>query len=165
MVNDIQCRLEQIYNNYLNIVCRQTLRYESLANEFPTGVLNEIRSTFTHIAIIGTRKVVDIEHELQLAEGHMKRAIRDCYKYNCVAYENSYIIFHNNFVKDKYTNDCLIQIEEEHDKAINHMILARGREIKINYSNDINVDNNEFDNYEKAILHFELMYSLIHSTK
>ena len=165
MSDDLQIRCNKIYKDYLDVVCDQVQRYESLENDFPTGVLNEIRAIFTHFAKMNTVKSdSEKSKELENAERHMKRAKRDCYKYNCMAYEDNYKVFHNDFVKGAYSDECLIKIEEEHDKAINHLIIARSVETGVSNCGD-DIKDKEFDNYEQAISHFEAMYNLIHPTK
>ncbi len=162
MSDNLKIRCDKIYQDYLDIVCEQIQRYEALENDFPTGVLNEIRAVFTHFAKMNAKENIDEKvRELDDAERHIKRAIRDCYKYNCIAYENNYKNFHDHFVRSAYTDECLIKIEEEHDKAINNLIVARRAETSVN-NDGIGVNKKEYDNYEEAISHFKAMYDLIH---
>lgn len=66
--------------------------------EFPIEILNEIRAIFTHFSRIYDESVSDeeISSEIKKAEGHLNRAILDCYKYNCVSLYD----FYNQFRKE-----------------------------------------------------------------
>ena len=160
-------RFKGICNQYLDVLSKYIIKYEALENDFPVGVMNEIRATFTHIAkMVTCDNPAQQEKELTNAEGHIKRAIRDCYKYNCVSFERRYSLFHSNFVKEQYNAETLIKIEQEHDEAIKYLVLARTKEISgVSSLNPDDVDKQEYNNYIQAISHFETMYDLIHSSK
>jgi len=87
-------RIRDICSNYIQVISPLVLKYEVLANNFPTEVLNEIRAVFTHFAKYTLSDDPSIKGKnLTKAEGHIKRSILDCYKYLCMTYEDVYIDF------------------------------------------------------------------------
>lgn len=81
----------EIYAQYLSSVVPLIESYEVLSNTFPIGILNEIRAVFTHMAKAAALTGVEQkESQIKKARGHMTRALRDCYKYNCMAMEDQY---------------------------------------------------------------------------
>ena len=86
----IKERIKKIYEDYLNLIVPLIEQYEVLENEFPVGVLNEIRALFTHMAKASNTQGKICSKEVGKAEGHITRLLRDCYKYNCVALEKKY---------------------------------------------------------------------------
>lgn len=162
MTDNYQQCLKDISKAYLDILCPNVIRFETLKNQFPVGVLNEIRAAFTHLAkAIDDRYIDQRERELSKVDGHIKRAIRDCYKYNCVAFEDKYIEFQNKGLKDIYSKSQLIEIENNHNNAVNHLILARNYEISLSNDNEHSVNNKEYNEYEQAISFFERMYTIM----
>jgi len=87
-------RIKVIYKNYIEDICPLILRYEILVNSFSVEILNEIRAVFTHLSKYNLVDDALIrEKNLSKAEGHIKRAKLDCYKYLCTAYEDEYSKF------------------------------------------------------------------------
>lgn len=92
-INDVTRgkRIVEIYETYVKIISPFIIQLETLDGEFPVEILNEIRSIFTHISrccLDGTPEVY--EDNITKAERHVKRAILDCYKHVCVAYDEEY---------------------------------------------------------------------------
>lgn len=149
----------EICFDYLNKVCESVSTYETLETTFPLGVLNEIRNLFTHLAKSEISEDSNEKNkEMENAQKHLKRAIRDSYKYNCLAYEKLY----SNLKKEKlYENEAfhiiLRQIETSHDKAVAEVIEARSYERKVKAE----IVGDEFEHYEKAFAEFETMKKLI----
>ncbi len=75
---------EKIYREYHDVIIPFIVMLEVFDTEFPVEVLNEIRSIFTHLS---RYKLDNNEYQLQLALGHVKRAILDCQKYFYVSIE------------------------------------------------------------------------------
>ena len=67
--------------------------------EFPIEILNEVRSIFSHFSRVYDDSVTDdeIDCELSKAESHLKRAILDCYKYNCISLYDFYNRFRTEY--------------------------------------------------------------------
>lgn len=82
MPQDIQGREKEIYKKYQDIIAPYIIELEVRDSEFPIEIFNEIRSIFTHLS---RYKIQDSEDDLSAAEGHLKRAILDCYKYLCIS--------------------------------------------------------------------------------
>jgi hypothetical protein len=85
-------RAVEIYRTYTEVVSPLIITLEILDGEFPVEVLNEIRAVFGHLskAYLNGRVEGVAERNLSKAEGHMKRAILDLYKYLCLAYDDNY---------------------------------------------------------------------------
>ncbi len=83
--------IRALFNTYAQIISPLIVQLELFDGEFPTEILNEIRAAFTHLA----RCAKDVEcsiyqSNVKKAEGHMKRALLDCFKYMCVSYDEKY---------------------------------------------------------------------------
>lgn len=152
-------RYHTICAKYLSEVCELVSLYETLETTFPLGVLNETRNIFTHLA---KAKTTDNEKEEQTeltnAEGHLKRAIRDGYKYNCLAYEKIYRHFkEEKLFEDSSERTVLSQIETLHNKAIDKVLEARSCERKIK----ADIIGDEFGFYKQAFDEYKKMRELI----
>ena len=87
MQKENDSRLSAIYETYLSVISPFIIQLEALDGEFPVEILNEIRSIFTHLARCNsTEKEQIYEENIIKAERHVKRAVLDCFKYLCVAY-------------------------------------------------------------------------------
>lgn len=82
MPQDIQDRENEIYRKYQDIIAPYIIELEVRDSEFPIEILNEIRAIFTHLS---RYKIQNSEEDLSAAEGHLKRAMLDCYKYLCIS--------------------------------------------------------------------------------
>ena len=72
----------EIYSVYLEHVVPLIAAIEVFDNEFPSEILNEVRSIFTHFARCRTTEdMATIEDNARKAERHLKRLRFDCYKY------------------------------------------------------------------------------------
>ena len=99
--------IKEIFKLYLEVVCPYIIELESLDEEFPVEILNEIRGVTTHFAKYVCYNAPDERKEnLKLAKSHIKRAILDCYKYMSVSFGE----FYNNF-KREYRNFDLREVD------------------------------------------------------
>ena len=92
-INDVTRneRIVEIYDAYVNTISPFILQLETLDGEFPIEILNEIRAIFTHISRCSLTETLEVyEDNIVKAERHIKRAILDCHKYVCVAYDEHY---------------------------------------------------------------------------
>ena len=82
-----QQKISDIYAEYKKTVSPLVAFLEANDAEYPVEILNEIRAIFTHFsrAYDESASEEEISSEIKKAEGHLKRAILDCYKYNCVS--------------------------------------------------------------------------------
>ena len=85
--SDRQEKIANIYKSYLVDIAGFISTLEVLDNEYPIGILNEIRAIFTHLArCYAFSERVDVDSQIIAAERHIKRAKLDCYKYICVSH-------------------------------------------------------------------------------
>lgn len=94
-----QERIKNIYDEYKNTVFPLVAFLEANDAEFPIEILNEVRSIFSHFSRVYDDSVTDdeIDCELSKAESHLKRAILDCYKYNCISLYDFYNRFRTEY--------------------------------------------------------------------
>lgn len=94
-----QERIKSIYDEYKNTVFPLVAFLEANDAEFPIEILNEVRSIFSHFSRVYDDSVTDdeIDCELSKAESHLKRAILDCYKYNCISLYDFYNRFRTEY--------------------------------------------------------------------
>ncbi len=137
-------REKKLFNDYLEIVAPAMMEYENRANAFPTGILNEVRNVFFHLAKKSLLEdEVKKQEELSKAEVHMKRAVRDSYKYLCVSLENSYQYYIKKFkiplpkIKNERLRKIVLNIEHKHEVSLKNLYEARKMETHI--------DSNEKD--------------------
>lgn len=157
--------LDDIFSTYINLINPLIIQYEVLADEFPVEILNEIRSMFTHLSrctINPTKEIVNIN--LSKAKSHAKRAVLDCYKYNCLAYSD----FYHDFM-DKYKNidltlidngNFLPQVTKKFYKAQALMIEAKEYEATHTASTD-----ELYIKYRDSYLVYNEVYNLLCSTQ
>lgn len=166
MTNDE--RMQQIANDYLEVVCPYMMQYEALTNDFPISLLNEIRSAFTHLAEyyaatdekVKAKMVDDIEE-------HFKRILRDCYKYVCEAIEDEYAEFTDLYkcidLSLISNGEFLTKMVELRNAAIDKMMLARTKELE---SDIRKVEESVLlQLYEKAFVEYDNLYNLIKDEK
>lgn len=94
-----QQRIKAIYDEYKSTVFPLVAFLEANDAEFPIEILNEVRSIFSHFSRIYDESAGDdeISCELAKAESHLKRAVLDCYKYNCISLYDFYDRFRSEY--------------------------------------------------------------------
>lgn len=81
MLSTQQDENNRIYSDYRQYLKPLIAEIESLTQEFPTGILNEIRSCFDHISrSYADENESNVDLNIDRARGHLKRAQLDCYK-------------------------------------------------------------------------------------
>ena len=161
-------RVKDIYKNYIEVICPYILQLELLDNEFPIEILNEIRAIFTHLSkIYMSDDISVIGKNLSKAEGHIKRAILDCYKYLCYAYEDKYkafeIIYKNVDLSLIDNGEFLPKLLDGRKDAMSFMLEARKSDLLINSDDETNADA-AYEKYEKAFIKYSSVYELINSS-
>ena len=98
LAQKFQTQIANIYNQYREVVFPLVAFIETIDCEFPIEIVNEIRSIFSHFSRTydDSLEENEIATELSKAEGHLKRAILDCYKYACL----SLVDFYEKFRKE-----------------------------------------------------------------
>ena len=166
MTNDE--RMKRIANDYLEVVCPYLMQYETLTNDFPISILNEIRSAFTHLAEFYATDDETVKSDMVTEmEGHFKRILRDCYKYVCEAIEDEYSEFSDLY---RYVDLSLVsngefvtKLVELRNSAIDKMMIARKKELE---SDIKKVDESELLSlYEETFVEYDNLHNLIKNEK
>lgn len=136
-----------------------------LSNTFPIEILNEIRAVFTHLGkyYLSDDDLVK-ENNVTKAESHIKRAILDCYKYICMAYEDKYISFERMYKNTDLSfidnGDFLPNLLNTRKNAIDLMLDARKSDLKVKSEGEI-VSDDTYQKYEKAFIAYSSVDDLI----
>lgn len=160
MQKENDTRLAAIYETYLSIISPFIIQLETLDGEFPVEILNEIRSIFTHLArCYSTEKEKIYEDNIIKAERHVKRAVLDCFKYLCVAYDEYFRRFtklNKNVDLSFVDNGHFLQkLNHLFIEAINNKTAAQKKELVSENIEDV------FEDYEKAFNSYAAVYNLI----
>ena len=158
-----QERISRIYDEYKKTVFPLVAFLEANDAEFPIEILNEIRSIFSHFSRGYDESLSDeeISSELAKAESHLKRAILDCYKYNCISLYD----FYNKFRKEYQfadlsvidNGDFLSQITKNFAEGKQLLFEAKKSERQNKHSEDL------YKEFEAAFDLFLKNFNLIHS--
>lgn len=160
MQKENDSRLSAIYETYLSVISPFIIQLEALDGEFPVEILNEIRSIFTHLARCNsTEKEQIYEENIIKAERHVKRAVIDCFKYLCVAYDEYFRRFtklNRNVDLSFVDNGHFIQkLNSLHNNAVHNKTEAQKKELVAENIEDV------FEDYEKAFNSYAAVYNLI----
>lgn len=160
MQKENDSRLSAIYETYLSVISPFIIQLEALDGEFPVEILNEIRSIFTHLARCNsTEKEQIYEENIIKAERHVKRAVLDCFKYLCVAYDEYFRRFtklNRNVDLSFVDNGYFIQkLNSLHNNAVHNKTEAQKKELVAENIEDV------FEDYEKAFNSYAAVYNLI----
>lgn len=155
--------ISSIYAEYRKTVSPLVAFLEANDAEYPVEILNEIRAIFTHFSRTYDESVneEEISSELKKAEGHLKRAILDCYKYNCVSLYDFYNQFRSEY---KFADlscidngDFLTNITQNFAEAKKQLLSAKISERKNKDKEDL------YAEYESAFDLFLKNFNLINS--
>lgn len=158
-----QKRIKNIYDEYKNTVFPLVAFLEANDAEFPIEILNEVRSIFSHFSRVYDDSVTDdeIDCELSKAESHLKRAILDCYKYNCISLYDFYNRFRTEY---KFADlslidngDFLAKITQNFAEGKRLLFEAKKSERKNKHSEDLYME------FEAAFDLFLKNFNLINS--
>ncbi|MDD5790564.1 MAG: hypothetical protein PUE30_08610 [Spirochaetia bacterium] len=158
-----QKRIKNIYDEYKNTVFPLVAFLEANDAEFPIEILNEVRSIFSHFSRVYDDSVTDdeIDCELSKAESHLKRAILDCYKYNCISLYDFYNRFRTEY---KFADlslidngDFLAKITQNFAEGERLLFEAKKSERKNKHSEDLYME------FEAAFDLFLKNFNLINS--
>lgn len=160
MQKENDSRFSAIYETYLSVISPFIIQLETLDGEFPVEILNEIRSVFTHLARCNaTEKEKIYEENIIKAERHVKRAVLDCFKYLCVAYDEYFRRFtklNRNVDLSFVDNGHFIQkLNSLHNNAVHNKTEAQKKELVAENIEDV------FEDYEKAFNSYAAVYNLI----
>lgn len=122
------------FHEYSDVLKPALAMVESVAQEFPGPVLNEIRAVFDHISRCFTpgRTEEDCLNEIRKGRGHLIRAVLDCYKALMISYEERVERFYSQYkdVNIAVVSDgrFLPELTRLHDNAKSLAIAARKAE-------------------------------------
>ena len=106
-----------------------------------------------------TEKEQIYEENIIKAERHVKRAVRDCFKYLCVAYDEYFRRFtklNRNVDLSFVDNGHFIQkLSSLHNNAVHNKTEAQKKELVAENIEDV------FEDYEKAFNSYAAVYNLI----
>jgi len=146
---EVNKRINSIHYQYVNIVSPLIIKNEVLTGEFPIEILNEIRAIFGHLSKVHLQSdTTDVDKNLFKAESHVKRAILDCFKYLCLAYDDKYYEFDRRYknvdLSDIDNGNFLPQLCRKRKEAVDRLSDAKKKEI------DAVGDDDLYDAYEIA---------------
>lgn len=152
-----------IFNAYLKVISPFIVQLEVLDNKFPVEILNEIRAIFTHLARSATTDKPEVySKNITKAERHVKRAVLDCFKYLCYAYENKYKEFEKLYKNVDLSlidnGNFLPELCKRRKQAVNLLNKAKEKEIDTE-----NVDET-FEDFENAYNAFADVYNFINDS-
>ena len=156
-------RIKEIHHQYKNVISPFIMQLEVLDGLYPIEILNEIRAVFGHLSKCYLSEGPDaIERNLDKADGHIKRAILDCYKYLCLAYNDKYKEFDNNYrnvdLSEIDNGEFLPVLCKKRIEAINKLTDAKKNELQ---TSDVEVLYNGF---EEAYNAYADVYNLINNS-
>lgn len=141
--------LEELLAEYGSVLSPKIVEYEVEKCEFPVEVLNEIRSIYAHLYRASISEGSDVSSNIRKAKSHSKRAILDCYKYLCIAYDDRY---HDFFRKFDYINwsksnleQKIVEIDKMRSAAVTNLKNAKIRESTEKGSGSCNQDSGTDD--------------------
>ncbi|MDR0943867.1 MAG: hypothetical protein LBM41_04970 [Ruminococcus sp.] len=152
-------RIRAIFSVYLNTITLMMVEIECLDGTYPIEIMNEIRAIFTHIARYSESSDENVQQKnIVKAEGHLKRALLDCYKYSCFSFIESQIAFEQRYknVDLSHINngEYLIDLQKLQNDATEAFVTARKNEAKDKNAETLYTD------YEKAYQLYHKMYTL-----
>lgn len=152
-----------IYETHLNVIAPLIIQLETLDGEYPIEVLNEIRAIFTHLARSKVTEDINVyEDNIIKAESHAKRAVLDCFKYLCVAYDDQYHKFEHYYKNVDISlvdnGEFLPLLLEKRQNAVNLIQVARKNELQNPQLDNI------FSDFEAASNAYAEVYNMINES-
>ena len=135
-------RINEIHSKYINVISPFIMQLEVLDGEFPVEIINEIRAIFGHLSKSHlSDDEAKVDRNLSKAEGHVKRAILDCYKYLCFAYDDKYEEFGKYYasvdLSDVDNGDFLPVLCKRRKLAIEKLTQAKKLELATSDEDDL----------------------------
>lgn len=154
-----QQRITNIHKKYLTDISSFITTLETIDNQYPVEITNEIRATFTHISRCYTFPTkVDIDAQITAAERHIKRAMLDCYKYACLSHAKTIKAF---WEKHKYIDltyvdqgEFIKELDKKTQMAQDRINTAKKIDtynVVIDEDLELKVTDDEFEMYCRSI--------------
>jgi len=156
-------RVNEIHSAYINTIAPFVSQLETLDGEFPIEIFNEIRSVFGHLSKAHLSENAEfVERNLSKADSHIKRAILDCFKYLCLAYDDKYKEFQKNFrginLSDVDNGNFITILSEKRATSLNKLLLAKKLELGAASADEL------YDAFERAYLSYAETYNLVEAS-
>lgn len=156
-----EAQINDLFNLYKNKVDRLIAVYSSLENSFPIGVINELRDIFSHLTqSLVTKTSEDVEHHIERAHRHMKRAVADAYKYASMAYSSAYDSFKKDYesvdLGEIDNGEFIVTVSNLNTSAEELMFSAKMLEVDTTHTED-----DLYNAYEEAFKSYEELYRRI----
>lgn len=153
-------KFSQLYNEYLYVIKPLIAEIEALYEQFPIGILNEIRAFNDHVArcFIENTSDDEIERQLNKAKSHNERILLDCYKYLNVWYHDTT----NNFEKEFKNIDLTIIDNGEFFNTYNTIKKEAIDLTRYAKMNENKLDEISFNNYQNSYNKWSELYSFYH---
>lgn len=164
-------RVNEIHRKYFEIISPFIIQLEVLDGEFPIEILNEIRAVFGHLSKAHLNNEASIvEHNIEKADSHIKRAILDCYKYLCLAYDDKYKEFSNKYINVDLSvvgdGEFLPLLCQKRNNAIQKLSNAKKLEISKTNENDLyNAYEDAYNAYADTYNYIEAFYEKLERLK
>ncbi|MDR0455105.1 MAG: hypothetical protein LBH20_00285, partial [Treponema sp.] len=156
-------RINLIHDQYTNIISPFIMQIEVLDGEFPVEIINEIRAVFGHLSKchLSTDDSV-VERNLAKADSHIKRAIIDCYKYLCFAYDDNYKEFERKYIdvdlSEIDNGEFLPFLCKKRKLAIDKLVLAKKLELSTSEESIL------YSNFEEAYNAYADVYNFVNNS-
>lgn len=107
----VQEAIGKLYAEYTNKLKPLLAFEESVAQNFPGPILNEIRAMNDHVSRCywADKSEADCLEEVRKANGHLSRSILDAYKYLVIVYERKVQDFYH-----QYKDVCIAIVDDGH---------------------------------------------------
>lgn len=101
-INNYYIQIRDVYIGYRTVIRPFIAMLEIFDEKFPVEILNEIRAIFQHLARCYyhhdyDKEAIDIGKQISKANGHLHRALFDCFKYACLSFYDEYEHFRKTF--------------------------------------------------------------------
>ena len=161
-INDFHNKVTDLYVDYRTKVHPLVVLIQVESGEFPTQILNEIRSFDFHIACCyaDIKNDIFVNEHIRKATSHMERCLIDCYKSLVnIIYFDRIKYFENNIKKHFYSIEKIIDngnFYRQYTKLKNEITekikLAQMSEIELNSKQDtINLFQESYNLYAQLI--------------
>lgn len=152
-------QLTEIYDEYRNVVKPLIAEVESLYEEFPLPIHNEVRALHDHISrcFESRQTSSEIDGHLNRASAHNRRMIFDCYKFLNVYYNDQLVKF------EKHVRNIDLTTIDSGTFYIRYLELSKKAREKVREAKKQETKNTSiaFEHYEDAYNIYVELYDLI----
>lgn len=149
----VQDAISKLYAEYTNKLKPLLAFEESVAQNFPGPILNEIRAMNDHVSRCywADKPESDCLEEVRKAKGHLSRSILDAYKYLVIVYERKVQDFYH-----QYKDVCIAVVDDGHFLPELNRLHSEARELafqaKMEETKAFPDKEMSYEAYEKAVI-------------